>query len=447
MGGILLFSKLFNYLKKESATHKTYVVNDGQSQSTDFSQRKNQIEGYTLNAIVFRCVDMIATGVAKVPLVLHLNGKIVEKHPLLDLLNKPNSMQSKSEFILDVISQKLITGNAYIEAAFPGASPDLNVGKPSYLYSLDPAKMEIVPGKNGIPSEYKYTKNGISVNFPVSVIGLSNILHIKSFNPTNHWYGLSPMQPSGSSVDQVNSGNRWNNSLLKNGGKPSGVLQTDQKLTNEQYENMKKYREDNIQGTMNTGKTLVLEGGLNFKPMSMSPTDLDFIEGIKSATQTIGFAFGVPYDLLNTAQAKYDNLAMAYEMLWDQSIEPNLTHLIDELNTWLVPKYGSELVLSYDKDQVEAIASKRDRKRKSLDQVTFMTINEKRSSMGLEGAEGGDILLTEMNKIPLSEAGFTFDDNTDDQKKSSYIKSMMSTGHDRKQAEKLADIVFEDGEE
>jgi len=74
-----------------------------------------------------------------------------------------------------------------------------------------------------------------------------------------------------------------------------------------------------------------------------------------------------------------------------------------------------------------------------------MTINEKRKSIGLEPIEGGDQLLTELNKIPLSEIGLNIDNNVEN--KSDYILSLQKKGYEKKQAEKMAGLIYDDIEE
>lgn len=440
-----MFGKLFNFLTKSSATSAAYLLDAGHVQPTPFDQGKNQREGYTQNVIVYRCVNLIASQVSKIPFVLYKGDRIIESHDLLDLLRAPNPKQSQKEFIEDVISQKLITGNAYIEMATPNNSSELLFKKPSYLYSLNPSYMAIVPGTNGMPSRYEFTRGLKPIPFPVTMTGQSNIIHLKEFNPIDDWYGLSPIQPAGINIDQVNSGNKWNYSNLKNGAKISGILKTKKSLTDEQYNRLKKYKEETLQGERNTGEIPILEGDLDFIPNSMSPTDIDFIDGIKMSSQMIAYAFGVPYDLVNTEQAKYDNLDRAFELLWDQAVKPNLIHLLDELNKGLVSRYGSDLWLSYDEDSVEAISTKRSRKRDSLERCSFLTANEKRESLGLDPIDGGDELLTELNKIPLSQVGFSFNNNQDAPSgdKKSYEEKLLKQGYEKEMALKLSSIVYE----
>jgi len=280
--------------------------------------------------------------------------------------------------------------------------------------------------------------------FSVNMNGKSNILQLKEFSPTNELLGVSPLKACAPDVDIISEGKKWNYNIIKNGGKVSGVLEAEQELSDSQYQQLKKFKDSMIGGN-NNGGIPVLGGGVKFTPLGLSPSDLDFINGIKASSQMIAFAYGVPYDLVNTDQAKYENLEKAYELLWDQAIEPNLIHLLDELNNWLIPRYGDDLLLTYDKNAVGAIQQKNNRKINSLESISFMTINEKRSAIGLAPIDGGDQLLTELNKIPLSEIGLNVDNNVEN--KSDYILSLQKKGYEKKQAEKMAGLIYDDIEE
>lgn len=439
MGGEV-FNRLFNFSKKNSVTsliHNPFSYGENSSYKT----KEMQLEGYQQNVIVYRCIDMISKEVAKIPFILFRGNERIESHKVLDLLAQPNSMQSKTEFIIDIISQKLITGNSYIEGSYPDQTLEIRMNQPPvYLYSINPSNITIMPGKNGIPSGYKYTLNGTSINFPVSIEGKSNILHLKTFNPTSKWLGMSPIQAAASNVDQLNMGNEWNSNILKNSGNVSGIFETGD-LTPDQVSRLRESLQS-FQGAKSKS-LMTLPTGVKYQQMALSPSDLNYIEGIKMSSQMIAYAFGVPYDLVNTDQAKYENLDKAKELLWDNAVKPHIDHLVNELNTWLIPRFDNQLKLSYDEDAVEAISTKRDRKRQSLESSTFMTVNEKREAMGLEPLAGADTLLTEMNKIPLDQAGF--DDIEDDEK--SYINSLVQKGYDLNVAQKIGKIVYDDSDE
>lgn len=441
-----MFNKLFSFEKKSKtrSVKNSGLLSFNNYDFKDYKTKDYQQEGYEKNVIVFRCVKLIAENLSKIDFKLFKNGELIDNHPILDLLKNPNPYQSKKEFIQDVISQKLITGNAYIESVYNDSSNEYQEKPPLFLYSVNPYFVTVKPGKDGLPASYIFGLNENKTIFTVNLNGKSNILHLKEFSPTNELIGTSPLKACAPDVDIISEGKKWNYNIIKNGGKVSGVLEAEQELSDAQYQQLKKFKDSMIGGN-NNGGIPILGGGVKFTPIGLSPSDLDFISGIKASSQMIAFAYGVPYDLVNTDQAKYENLEKAYELLWDQAIEPNLIHLLDELNNWLVPRYGEDLLLTYDKNNIGAIQLKNNRKITALESVSFMTINEKRLSIGLEPIDGGDQLLTELNKIPLSDIGLNID--ADSENKSDYILSLQKKGYEKKQAEKMAGLIYDDIEE
>jgi HK97 family phage portal protein len=258
-------------------------------------------EGYTRIAIVFRAVRLIAEGVGSVSFVLYEGAAELNAHPLLDLIARPNPRQDGPSFLEAVASHLLLAGNAYIEAVGIGAQDNAKVRE---LYALRPDRMRIVPGTDGWPQAYDYTVGGASVRFDQSATQ-PPILQLALFNPLDHYFGLSPLEAAAVAVDTHNAAATWNKALLDNAARPSGALVYDGPdgavMSEAQFERLKKELADNYQGTMNAGRPLLLEGGLDWKAMSLSPKDMDFMEAKHSAAREIALAFGVPPMLLAIA--------------------------------------------------------------------------------------------------------------------------------------------------
>ncbi len=232
-------------------------------------------EGYARNPIVYRAVRMIAEAAASLPLRLFEGGTEVDAHPLIDLLAQPNAGACGPDLLEDWYGYLLIAGNAYMEAVGVG-------GAPRELHVLRPDRMKIVPGTDGWPEAYEYTANGLSTRFRQSPEeGVRPILHMALFNPSNDYYGMSPIEAAASAVDLHNAASGWNKALLDNAARPSGALvysAADGHLSEEQFARLKSELETNYQGAMNAGRPLLLEGGLDWKAMSLSPAEMDFIE-------------------------------------------------------------------------------------------------------------------------------------------------------------------------
>ena len=259
-------------------------------------------EGYTRNAIVHRAVRLIAESIGGLSFVLYEGAAELSAHPLLDLLKRPNPRQDGPALLEAVSSHLLLAGNAYIEAVslknVSGGQATINVRE---LYALRPDRMKVVPGPDGWPQAFEYTVAAQTVRFEQGA-ALPPILHLALFNPLDDYYGLSPLEAAAVAVDTHNAAASWNKALLDNAARPSGALvyggPEGSVLSDAQFERLKKELSDQYQGVANAGRPLVLEGGLDWKPMSLTPKDMDFMEAKHSAAREIALAFGVPPMLL-----------------------------------------------------------------------------------------------------------------------------------------------------
>ncbi|MDR3132119.1 MAG: phage portal protein [Rickettsiales bacterium] len=356
-------------------------------------------EGYVKNVIAFRAINMIANAASSVPFILYRltnQGKSQLKvHPLLKLLYSPSPITSKSEFIEGIVTHRLISGNAYVLMI----EPKNNRKPPIEPYLLRPDRVEIVSGRNNVPYIYRYTVNNNSYDFKVNKLtGRSAVLHLKTFNPLSDWYGLSPIEAAAYSIDQHNQAGAWNQAMLQNGARPSGAIVvkpakdgSSGNLSQEQYQRLKEQINDHYSGSVNAGRPILLEGGLEWKEMSLSPRDMDFIESKHSSARDIALAFGVPPQLLGIpGDNTYSNLVEARLSLWEQTVLPTLENIVCHLNSWLTPRFGEDLCLSYDKDAIEILMEKRQKLWKYVENASFMTLNEKREAFGLPPLPGGD---------------------------------------------------------
>ncbi len=336
-------------------------------------------EGMMQNAIVYRSVRMIAECAASVPLLLYERSTEIEEHPLIDLMARPSPGTTSTDLLERFYGFLLVAGNAYIEAiALDGRLRELHV--------LRPDRMKVIPGADGWPEAYEYAAGGAAVRIegePVS--GLSPVLHMKLFHPANDHYGLSPIEAAATAIDLHNAAARWNKALLDNSARPSGALvyQGAQHMTAEQFERLKTELEASFQGTRNAGRPLLLEGGLDWKAMSLSPRDLDFMEARHAAAREIALAIGVPPMLLGIpGDNTYSNYAEANRAFWRQTVLPLVQRTARALSLWLAPAYGNEIRFVPDLDDVEALSPERETIWARMERTTFLTDDEKREAVG-----------------------------------------------------------------
>ncbi|MCI5049577.1 MAG: phage portal protein [Rickettsiales bacterium] len=335
-------------------------------------------EAYARNVIAHRCIDLIAKGVASVK--LSIKG---EDARLSTLLARPNPRADYASFMRDVISHQMIAGNAYIHAVGPKGEAPLE------LHTLRPDRVAVIAGAGGVPQGYQYKVGEKVMQFPVDPItGASRILHLKQFHPLDDWYGLSPVEAAAYAIDQHNQSAAWNQSLLQHGARPSGALVVNRKegagqLSEEQYYRLKQQMDEQFSGTDNAGRPLLLEGGLEWREMSHSPKDMDFIEAKHSAAREIALAFGVPPQLLGIpGDNTYANLAEARLALWEQIIMPMTESVCGALNYWLLPNFGNQLELNPNYDAIPALAPRREKMWERINNATFLSDEEKREKLG-----------------------------------------------------------------
>ena len=356
-------------------------------------------EGYRKNIIAYRAIQLVSRNAACVPFTVYRGrgaGRFkAEDHPLVALLRQPNATQGGAEFFESVYAYYLIAGNSYIEAV-RGMSNDVRE-----LWSLRPDRMRVVPSADGVVAAYRYHVGGQYVDYAVSALsGQADVLHLKSFHPLDDWYGMSPLEAAAVSVDQHNDAARWNASLLQASGRPSGALvfrpahgDAADTLTDAQRASLRAELEAHYGGAAHAGRPLVLEGGLDWREMSLSPKDMDWLAGKDVSAREIALAFHVPPQLMGIeGSLTFANFEQARLALYDDAILPLLDHMKAELNNWLAPYFGDDVSIDYDLDTIEALAPRREKVWSRIAAASFMTINEKRHAVGLGPLADGDRL-------------------------------------------------------
>lgn len=373
-----------------SLVTRAYMVAPGQPVWMDRDYKRFSEEAYMRNVIAHRAISLIAQSAANIPVELYRIGskgvaKEIQSHPLLQLLKYPNPQQAMPEFMEAIYTYRLISGNVFVQAVGPADEP------PMELHLLRPDRMAVIAGKHAVPSGYRYSVGNSHVDFPVNrITGRSRILHIKTFHPTNDWYGLSPIEAAAYSIDQHNQSSAWNQSLLQNGARPSGALvvrgesgQPSGVLSEDQFTRIKQQIDEQFSGQTNAGRPLLLEGGLEWKEMSLTPRDMDFVQAKNSAARDIALAFGVPPQVLGIpGDNTYSNLQEARLALWEQTVLPLVQNTCDVLTHWLAPMYQSTLELRPNPDGLTALALRNQAIWERVEKANFLTMDEKRAAVG-----------------------------------------------------------------
>lgn len=378
--------KIFQWLKnmtaKQSAVNRALTMflplGQGVSNNTDYSSLAR--EGYGKNSVAFACIKEIAQAAAGVNWLLYRRlpdggRKEIAAHPLLHLIERPNPLQGKFEFIETVIGYLYLSGNSYLEIVGPASSENESFS-PREIYALRPDRMRVLPHPVNLIAGYEYRVGGRTLRLPSD-----QVLHLKLFHPLDDWYGLSPIQVAALAIDKINAGDKWNSALLQNSAVPSGALVSKERLTDEQFNRLKTEMREQIQGVQNAREPLLLEQGLDWKDLGVA--------------LQIAQVYNVPPELIGLQTATYQNRREGRKALYTEVVCPALNRLRDSFNNWLTPKFGQDLFLDYDRDNIEALSEDRESLWRRANESRFLTINEKRHLVGFEEITGGNVLLAE----------------------------------------------------
>ncbi len=331
-------------------------------------------EGYLGNPVAQRAVRLVAESVGSAPLRC-------SEEAVTALVTARSAGQALLE---TVAMQMLLHGNAYVQLL---CDPQ---GRPRELFALRPERVTVEADARGWPVAYLYRAGeNVTRLAAEDARGAAAVVHIKAAHPLDDHYGLGCLGAATGAIAIHNAATRWNKALLDNAARPSGALvyepgEAGATLAREQFDRLRAELEASFSGAGNAGRPLLLEGGLKWQSMSLSPADMDFVGLKAAAAREIALAFGVPPMLLGLpGDATYANYREANKALWRLSVLPMAGTILASLRQGLAPHF-EELTLDVDLDRVPALAEDRERLWAQVEAAGFLTVDEKRWACGFE---------------------------------------------------------------
>lgn len=309
-------------------------------------------EGYGQNDTLYKVVTYGMQNGAAIPPKLFTDRTMqteIKSHPLLDKLDRPNLEQDGVFYRESVLGYYLISGNS-----FQYANRVAKSGPPDELWALEPDKVKPVPDEKRGIAYYKvdyFAPEKQKVD--PSIIG-----HMRSWNPKDPFFGLSPVQVAAILIDQQKAIRTWNLSLLQNKAVPSGAWTTDVILSPNDRAKTEARLNEKMAGYRNAGRVPLLDGALKWQSSAISPSDLDWLEGAKYNAGGIANIYNMPPQLIgDTSSTTYDNMQEAKAASYTEFIFPMLDKLYSLWNRWLLPMYPDlqNAYLYYDKETVEVV--------------------------------------------------------------------------------------------
>ncbi|MEC9243161.1 MAG: phage portal protein, partial [Pseudomonadota bacterium] len=340
-------------------------------------------EGFMANPIAHRAVRLVAEAAAAIPWLLYEGAREHDAHPVLEMMARPNQRQAGSGFMEALYGHLLLSGNAYLRMLETGTGT-------RELHLLRPDRVSVVADAGGWPVALDYREGKARERVPLEA---GAALQLTLFHPLDDHYGFAPLGAALMALDTHNQAARWNKALLDNSARPSGALVYAPKeggnLSDDQFDRLKVELEQGYAGAARAGRPLLLEGGLDWKAMSLSPRDMDFMAAKNGAARDIALALGVPPMLLGIpGDNTYANYQEANRAFYRLTVLPLVGRVAKEFSAWLQPVFGAGVRLWYDADGIEGLAAEREALWSRVGAADFLSDEEKRRAVGY-GPRGG----------------------------------------------------------
>lgn len=365
---------------------------------------------YKTSAAFAKIIDLIADNVATLTPLVKINGETVDGHIISKFLDRPGFNRTRRRFIKELAVQYLVTGTAYPHvygnaSLFPVA---MDVVKSRHITSF--------PGADGWPESFLFSEMTRSINFVRdenvrdpryldSASGYSEIVPIYDLDGDRRGIGLSRLNAIRDEVELRIQGIAHNRGLLEKGARLSGVLSFKDPMDVDQRAAVQAETQAYLSGN---GGVLVTAGGdMDYKPMSQTAKDMDFVKLMAAIEDTIVSRYNVPITLFRTDAQTNNNYETAWNILYDQAVLPCFQVIFQGLAHVFSTRLGVEVELVHDALTNPILARQASARARDLFNGQLISRNEGRDMIGMEPVLGGDTILGPMGMVPVGEDMFT----------------------------------------
>lgn len=257
------------------------------------------------------------------------------------------------------------------------------LGQPAELWPVPAQGMRIVPDRKQFIAGYVYETGMERVPFDES-----EIIHFKFPSPHSEYYGMGPLAAV---IDAVLIGeqmSRYERATFKNMARPDGVLEVDETLKKDEFDRMKEEWVNTYGDTSAAGKVALLEKGVHYKQISLSPRELNFLAGRRLTKEEIMNAFGQNLGMYSE-ESNRANSEQAEYTYSKYAVAPRLHRMEEKLNEKLLPMFSPDLFCAFDNPVPADEQLRLEQIRAHLD-TGYADINEERQQDGLGPRAWGD---------------------------------------------------------
>ena len=308
---------------------------------------------------------------------------IIMGTPLARLLERPNNYQSQDQFFENLFGYRYLSGEGNIygnDGKLGGQFSELNILPTQFL--------EIYPDPVDVYNIMAYKLQiGEGINLPKE-----QVMHWVSWNPEfdattrAHLRGVSPLRAALKTLRMSNNAADASAMMTGNGGakgaltpRPLGNIVPN--FTIEQASDIRRAVNENINYVDNKGKVAVLQTPWDYLNFGMSSVDMELVNTLRLSMHQWCRVFGLPAVLFDVDTSSYNNYQNAMRDLITNTIIPMCCQLRDELNKWLVPRYGEDAFIDFDITALPEMQQDMERMVRSLRDANWLTFDEKRVAM------------------------------------------------------------------
>ena len=352
-------------------------------------------------ATVYRCVDLLANSVANLRLqYMRRKGEIFVEdtnsrlHYLLTV--QPDTYLSAFDFWRQVVTYMLLKGNAYIVPVYDTITMEI-----ARLALVDPSCV----AHDTVHDTYTITdmSAGISGTFDEG-----EVIHIKNYTRDGK-IGISTLTYAATTLSIASTGNAETLSRFENGGNVRGIVSNDTSVRGfgEYQDDQLEETAKDLDGKFRTGQRIVsVPGQVQFSPLSLSSTDMQFLETRKFTVREICRFFGVhPSFVYDDTSNNYKSAEMANVAFLSNTLNPILRKIENELHRKLVaPTLCCKRRFEFDRRDLYACdLDSRVKYQASTIAAGIYTVNEWRRAENKEPIKGGDLVLVSANLKSIDE--------------------------------------------
>lgn len=347
-------------------------------------------QGYRRNSVAYACIRALSTAVAEPRLVVTRDGEVVDGHPLLELLERPNPHMTQFEFWELIVTHMAICGRSF------WWKQRSNRGAVAALWPLRPDRMSPRFDGGELLAGWSYTIDGRSFFLPVE-----DVLAFNLPDPGDETGGvvggLGPLQVLAAEIDTDNEATGHVFSLLRNYAVPGVAVKVRGEVDQEEADDFKRQFVARYGGSRR-GEPAVIDGDAEIVPLSHSLRDLEFPDLRGVAESRICAAFGVPPILVGVKvgldRSTFSNAAESRRFWTQTRLAEWWRRLSDQVAMSLLPDFGSAAGLrcAFRVEELPAhqeIMAEQAERHAAAFKAGALLVDEYRAALGLDPLPGG----------------------------------------------------------